>query len=236
VARRAAVALDFYTHRVIAVDESGAVDTVAEVPGQPSGLAGCRTAGLLCVHAGRECCARRPTARWWRHVDLAGWPPDLNDMLWTTPAGLLGNSGRLMAGARCARPTWCASTRTASPRWPPTAGVPQPGWRCWTGATLVVAESFGNRLAGYTVGADGRVEVATGPASGRRTSDDLGELLPGLTVGAGTASAPPRTGRLWWPTRSTNRAIRVAEGRDPGSPPDRQSSLLRPGELGGTPI
>jgi sugar lactone lactonase YvrE len=40
---------DFYTHRVVAVAESGAVRTVAEVPQQPSGLGWLPDGRLLVV-------------------------------------------------------------------------------------------------------------------------------------------------------------------------------------------
>jgi len=209
---------DFYTHRVIAVDESGAVDTVAEVPAQPSGLGWLPDGRLLVVSMRDRRVLRQETdGSLVEHADLAGLATGyLNDMLVDhTGRAYVGNFGfDLMAGA----PLRTANLVRIDPNGSASVaadGLAFPNGMALLdgGATLVVAESFGNRLAGYTVGADGSLSerrdwASFGPPP---TSDDLGEILPGLAVAPDGICAAP-DGTVWVADAVHNRAIRVAEG------------------------
>jgi sugar lactone lactonase YvrE len=151
------------------------------------------------------------------HADLTGLTTGhLNDML-VDDAGraYVGNFGfDLMSGAplttaNLVRIDPDGTTRVAAD------GLAFPNGMALVdgGATLVVAESFGNRLGGYTVGAGGellerRDWASFGPFP---TGDDLGQVLPTLSVVPdGICAAPDDT--VWVTDADHHRAIRVAEG------------------------
>jgi len=72
------------------------------------------------------------------------------------------------------------------------------------GATLVVAESFGNRLSAFTVGSDGTLAARRDWASVGPTpaSDDLPSMLAEVAVvpdGICAAGGPDGLGRRWRP-------------------------------------
>ena len=209
---------DFYTRRVLAVDESGQVETVVEVPEQPSGLGWLPDGRLLVVSMrDRRVLRLEPGGALVEHADLAGLATGhLNDML-VDDAGraYVGNFGfDLMSGdpLRTANLVRIDPDGTAQVA---ADGLAFPNGMALVdgGATLVVAESFGNRLGGYTVGAGGelleRRDWATfGPYP---TGEDLGEVLGTLSVVPdGICAAPDNT--VWVTDADHHRAVRVAEG------------------------
>jgi len=209
---------DFYTRRVLTVDESGQVETVVEVPEQPSGLGWLPDGRLLVVSMrDRRVLRLEPDGALVEHADLSGLTAGhLNDML-VDDAGraYVGNFGfDLMSGAplRTANLVRIDPDGTAQVA---ADGLAFPNGMALVdgGATLVVAESFGNRLGGYTVGAGGelleRRDWATfGPYP---TGDDLGEVLPTLSVVPdGICAAPDDT--IWVTDADHHRAVQVAEG------------------------
>jgi len=209
---------DFYSRRVIAVHESGRVETITEVAGQPSGLGWLPDGRLLVVSMrDRRVLRREPDGTLVEHADLSELATGhLNDML-VDDAGraYVGNFGfDLMSGAplRTANLVRIDPDGTAQVA---ADGLAFPNGMALVdgGATLVVAESFGNRLGGYTVGAGGelleRRDWATfGPYP---TSDDLGEVLGALSVVPdGICAAPDNT--VWVTDAGHHRAVRVAEG------------------------
>ncbi|HMA47133.1 MAG TPA: SMP-30/gluconolactonase/LRE family protein, partial [Frankiaceae bacterium] len=76
-------ASDVYAHRVVAVAPDGAVEKVAEVPAQPSGLGWLPDGRLLIVSMrDRRVLRREPSGELVEHADLSGlasW--HLNDMV-----------------------------------------------------------------------------------------------------------------------------------------------------------
>jgi sugar lactone lactonase YvrE len=209
---------DFYTRRVLTVDESGQVETVVEVPEQPSGLGWLPDGRLLVVSMRDQRVLRlEPDGALVEHADLSGLATGhLNDMLVDDAGrGYVGNFGfDLMSGdpLRTANLVRIDPDGTAQVA---ADGLAFPNGMALVdgGATLVVAESFGNRLGGYTVGAGGelleRRDWATfGPYP---TSDDLGEVLGALSVVPdGICAAPDNT--VWVTDAGHHRAVRVAEG------------------------
>jgi len=209
---------DFYTRRVLTVDESGQVETVVEVPEQPSGLGWLPDGRLLVVSMrDRRVLRLEPDGALVEHADLTGLTTGhLNDML-VDDAGraYVGNFGfDLMSGA----PLRTANLVRIDPDGKAQVaadGLAFPNGMALVdgGATLVVAESFGNRLGGYTVGAGGelleRRDWATFGAF--PTGDDLGQVLATLSVVPdGICAAPDDT--VWVTDADHHRAIRVAEG------------------------
>jgi sugar lactone lactonase YvrE len=209
---------DFYTRQVLTVDESEQVETVVEVPEQPSGLGWLPDGRLLVVSMrDRRVLRLEPDGALVEHADLTALTSGhLNDML-VDDAGraYVGNFGfDLMSGAPLATANLVridpdGTTQIAAD------GLAFPNGMALVdgGATLVVAESFGNRLGGYTVGAGGelleRRDWATfGPYP---TGDDLGEVLPTLSVVPdGICAAPDDT--IWVTDADHHRAVQVAEG------------------------
>ncbi|HEY2095445.1 MAG TPA: SMP-30/gluconolactonase/LRE family protein [Pseudonocardia sp.] len=209
---------DFYSRRVIAVHESGRVETITEVAGQPSGLGWLPDGRLLVVSMrDRRVLRREPDGTLVEHADLSELATGhLNDML-VDDAGraYVGNFGfDLMSGAplRTANlvridPDGTASVAAGDLAFPNGMALLDDG------ATLVVSESFGNRLGGYTVGPDGELTdrrdwASFGPAP---TGDDLGEALASVSVVPdGMCAAPDDT--VWVADADNHRAIRVAEG------------------------
>jgi sugar lactone lactonase YvrE len=209
---------DFYTHRVLTVDESGSEQTILEVPEQPSGLGWLPDGRLLVVSMrDRRVLRLEPDGSLVEHADLSGLASGhLNDML-VDDAGraYVGNFGfDLMSGA----PTRTASIVLISPDG--TARVAADGLAFPNGmvlldggSTLVVSESLGNRLGGFTVGASGELSrrrdwASFGPAP---SSDDLGTALAEVSVVPdGMCAAGDDT--VWVADAGNHRAIRVAEG------------------------
>ncbi|HEY2204015.1 MAG TPA: SMP-30/gluconolactonase/LRE family protein [Pseudonocardia sp.] len=215
---------DFYTARVLAVDDPGAagspasVRTVVDFPGQPSGLGWLPDGRLLMVSMrDRRVLRRESDGSLAEHADLSGVAPEhLNDML-VDGAGraYVGNFGfDLMSGADV-----CGTTLA---RVDPDGrvsvvadGLVFPNGMALLdgGRTLVVAESFGNRLSGFTVGPDGELtdrrdwaRFGDPPAGG-----DPGEALAAVVVAPDGICAAP-DGTVWVADAFNKRAVRVAEG------------------------
>jgi sugar lactone lactonase YvrE len=210
---------DFYTHRVLTVDEFGSGRTILEVPEQPAGLGWLPDGRLLVVSMrDRRVLRLEPDGSLVEHADLSGlasW--HLNDML-VDNAGraYVGNFGfDLMSGA----PTRTANIVLISPDGTTRVaadGLAFPNGMALLdgGSTLVVSESLGNRLGGFTVGASGELSqrrdwASFGPVP--PTSDDLAKALAEASVVPdGMCAAGDDT--VWVADANNHRAIRVAEG------------------------
>lgn len=209
---------DFYTHRVVAVDDTGRVETIAEVPEQPSGLGWLPDGRLLVVSMhDRKLLRREPDGGLAVHADLgelASW--HLNDML-VDDAGraYVGNFGfDLMSGAPMTtanlvlvHPDGRAEVAATDLAFPNGVVLVDGG------RTLVVAESFAQRLTAFTVGPGGaltdrREWASFGPVP---ESTDITEALGRLSVVPdGICAAPDDT--IWVADAIGRRAIQVAEG------------------------
>ena len=210
---------DFYTERVIAVDLDGdaAPQTVARVPGQPSGLGWLPDGSLLVVSMRDRRVLRVRDGRTEVHADLSALAPwHLNDMV-VDAAGraYVGNFGfDLMAGAT-ARPTNLvrvdpdgSATVAAEDLMFPNGSVIFPD-----GATLVVAETLAARLTAFAVDADGALTDRRPWAVLAETPDrDAG----GRTGAAGRVApdgiALDAEGAIWVADAVGRRALRVREG------------------------
>ena len=209
---------DFYTSRVLAVRESGEVETVAEVPGQPSGLGWLPDGRMLVVSMReRRLLRQEPDGSLVPHAELAELTGGLlNDMLVDSHGrAYVGNFGfDLMAGG----PPRTANLVLVRPDG--TTGVaagelafPNGIVLVDGGSTLVVAETLGNRLSGYPVGQDGalggrRDWAAFGPSP---TGSEVAEVLAEVSVAPdGICVAPDDT--IWVADAGNHRVLRVAEG------------------------
>jgi sugar lactone lactonase YvrE len=208
---------DFYTQRVHAVTLDGETETIAEVPGQPSGLGFLPDGRMLIVSMrDRRIMRRELDASLVVHADLSGLAPwHLNDMLVDRDGGAwVGNFGfNLMGGA--------AVTTTNLIRVSPdgrasvaAVGLGFPNGMALTpdGKTLIVAETLMNRLSAF--------DVASGILGQRRnwaafgdppTSTNFAELFNGVGV-APDGICLDAEGAVWVADAKNGKLIRVAEG------------------------
>ncbi|GAA1833954.1 SMP-30/gluconolactonase/LRE family protein [Pseudonocardia ailaonensis] len=209
---------DFYTRRVLsALPDGSDLRVEATVPAQPSGT-GLLPDGRVLIASMRDqvVLRREPDGSLVTHADLAGLARGvLNDMA-VDPQGRcwVGCFGFDLMGGAAMEPAVLIRVDpdgraeiVAEDMWFPNGTV------C-DGRTLVVAESFGNRLTAFDVGPDG------GLANRREwarfgeppTSRDVGAVLPGLAVVPDGISEPDAEGAIWVADADHGRAIRVREG------------------------
>lgn len=210
---------DFYTHAIYSVAEDGSeLKTEVEVPQQPSGIGWLPDGRLLFVSMRDSKVMRQESdGSLVVHADVsshvAGHP---NDMVVDDQGRCwLGNFGfDLMGGADIA-PTVMLRvdpdgtvTEVADDMWFPNGSVITAD-----GATLIVNETFGNRVSAFDINADGTL----GP---RRDWAKFGELPASMVVAEALphASVGPdgcgldAEGCLWIADALSGRVIRVREG------------------------
>jgi sugar lactone lactonase YvrE len=221
---------DFYGHRVRSVEEDGSdLRTEAEVPGQPAGLGWLPDGRLLIVSMlDRRVLRREADGRLVTHADLGDQATGpANDMVVDSHGrAFVGNFGfDLMAGDPVRPATLLRVdpdgrvTPVADDLWFPNGSV------ITAGGTLLVAETFGNRVTAFDLTAEGdlvnrRPWATFGPLPADRR---LGAALAGLAV-APDGVCLDAEGALWIADATGDRLLRVVEGGTvtdeirPGSP------------------
>lgn len=208
---------DFYTHQVLSARADGTdVRVEARVPEQPSGLGWLPDGRLLVVSMrDRRVLRREASGELAVHADLGGHATGhLNDMLVDTDGrAYVGNFGfDLMSGA---------AVRTAAlvrvdPDGTATVAAPElsfPNGAAVIDGELVVAETLGNRISAFPIGADG----ALGPRrdwarfGDHPSATDVGEVLGALVV-APDGMCADAEGAVWAADALGNRAVRVQPG------------------------
>ncbi|MGJ9411694.1 SMP-30/gluconolactonase/LRE family protein [Aeromicrobium sp. CF4.19] len=211
--------VDFYTHVVCSVAEDGTdLRTEAEVPKQPSGLGWLPDGRLLVVSMkDRRVLRREADGSLVTHADVSehvtGHP---NDMVideqgrgWLGSFGfdLMGGADVTTAGLLRIDPDGTV-TRVAEDLWFPNGSVLTPD-----GGTLLVDETFGNRVSAFDVDADGSLgprrdwAVFGKPPTARGLQDALAQLKV-APDGCGLDA----DGCLWVADALGGRALRVREG------------------------
>lgn len=209
---------DFYTHRVMSIDADGRATTECEVPRQPSGLGWLPDGRLLVVSMKDQRVLRRETdGSLVTHADLSGIATSLcNDMVvdargraWVGNFGFdLMNDGPIATTAlACVQPDGTASL-AAEGLYFPNGSMITPD-----GRTLIVCETFGNRISAFDIGADGGL----GPRRDWAVFDDLPPLgVAPSTLGRRTVAADGAVldaeDCVWSADAAGRRVIRVAEG------------------------
>ena len=199
---------DMYDHAVMTVDLQGHVETMVEVPGQPSGLGWLPDGRLLVVSMLDRRVLRLETERLVVHAELGDVAAfHCNDMV-VDGAGraYVGNFGFDLHAAESAHDF--SSMKAAD------LAIVEPDGRVAVaardlyfpngtvitpdGSTLIVAESMGRRLTAYRRAPDGSL-------SGRRTWAELGDRVPdGICLDA--------EGAVWVANAAAPECVRVAEG------------------------
>jgi sugar lactone lactonase YvrE len=211
-------ASDFYNRRVVAIDLDGKFETVAEVPNQPSGLGWLPDGRMLVVSMrDRRVLRQQADGTLVEHADisaLATW--HANDMVVDGRGrAYVGNFGFDLMGmappvpARLVRvdPDGSLAVVAEDMRFP-NGSVITPD-----GATLIVAETGGNRLTAFDVGPDGslsnrRVWAAFGEEP---TATETAELMAQIKV-APDGICLDAEGCVWVADGLGNRVLRVGEG------------------------
>lgn len=209
---------DVYAHRVYAIDPDGGIQQVIETPGQPGGLGWLPDGRLLVVSMLDHRILRwEPSGEFATHADLAplGIEGALNDLV-VGPSGkaYVGAYGfDLMGGAPMRPARLCRVdpdgdvTAVADDLYLPSGMVLLPD------STLVVAETFGNRLTAFDVGTDGSLSNRRPWASfGDPPSTHVVVEAPPAEALAPGGICADNDGLLWVADVLGNRVVRLAEG------------------------
>ena len=210
---------DFYTHTIYSVAEDGSdLRTEIEVPHQPSGLGWLPDGRLLYVSMKDTTIMRQePDGSLVVHAEVGdhvtGHP---NDMVVDAEGrAWLGNFGfDLMAGADIETAGLLrvdpdgSVTPVAEDLWFPNGSVITPD-----GRTLLVDETFGNRVSAFEIADDGTLGPRRDWArfGDLPTSRVIAEALPGL-VAAPDGCGLDAEGCLWLADAVNGRVVRVREG------------------------
>jgi sugar lactone lactonase YvrE len=213
---------DFYTHRVVAISLDGSVETVVEVPGQPSGLGWLPDGTLLVVSMLDHRLLRIDDGgRLVEHADLSAYAGGhSNDMIVDGRGrAYVGDFGFDLDALAPLRPTnlvrvdpdGTVDVAAADMMFPNGAVITQDG-------TLVVAETTAARLTAFDIEPDGaltgrRVWAAFGPPPETDdTPTELAKYAADPTAAAPDGIALDAEGAIWVADALHNRAIRVREG------------------------
>jgi sugar lactone lactonase YvrE len=209
---------DFYTCRVYSAAEDGSdIRTEAEVPGQPSGLGWLPDGRLLIVSMRDGRLLRRETDGTLAcHADLSGYiNGHLNDLVVDTHGrafigefgfDLMGGADFKAAGLLRVNPDGTV-TKAAGDMWFPNGSV------ITEDGTLLVDETFGNRVTAFDITADGTLaNRRTWAKFGEPPSDsELGRMLAQVVV-APDGCCLDADGALWIADGLNGRVIRVHRG------------------------
>jgi sugar lactone lactonase YvrE len=209
---------DFYTQRVMAVRPGEEPEEILTVADQPSGLGWLPDGRLLVVSMKDHRLLRQESSgELVEHADLSDIATGhVNDMV-VSASGVayVGNfgfdlmSGAAMQAAPLAKVDLDGTVTVASePLHFPNGSAITPD-----GSTLIVSETFGNRLSAFDIGPDGtlgprRDWASLGPAP---TSTDVATVLGGATFGP-DGMCLDADGAVWAADALADRVVRVAEG------------------------
>jgi sugar lactone lactonase YvrE len=208
---------DQHTHRVFDITLDGKLEVLAEVAGKPSGLGFLPDGSLLIVSmSDRRILRRGLDGRLESYADLSHLAPwHLNDML-VDPEGRawVGNFGFDLHGGATATTTVLICVEPDRTAKVVAEGLGFPNGMVLTpdGKTLIVAESFLNRLSAFSVDGGLLGERRTWASFGALpTSTVVGEILAKVEV-APDGICLDAEGAVWVADAVHNRVLRVQEG------------------------
>lgn len=207
---------DFYSHQIITVTAEGKVEEIATVPQQPSGLGWLPDGTLLIVSMRDRTLLRLERGRLVEHADLSATTGGhINDMVVDRHGrAYVGDFGfDLMGGApfRSAAltrvdPDGTVSLAAEDLLFPNGAVITDDG-------TLIVNETFGNRISAFDIQPDGSLGARRdwanfGPMP---DTDDVHALVGAATV-APDGCCLDAERALWVADAVHRRCLRIAEG------------------------
>ncbi|HUF98219.1 MAG TPA: SMP-30/gluconolactonase/LRE family protein [Ilumatobacter sp.] len=211
---------DFYSHRVLAIDEAGGAETMVTLDGQPSGLGWMPDGSLLVVSMKDHLIMRRhPNGDVAVHADISSFcGGHANDMVVDAKGrAFVGNFGFDLMGGES--PALASLVRVdsdgsvalaASEMFFPNGSVILPDEQ-----TLIVGETLGCRYTAFTIEEDGSLsdrrvwaQLAPTPAIGTTQ-----EVMAAVTV-APDGCGLDADGCIWAADAVGSRVIRVASGGD----------------------
>jgi sugar lactone lactonase YvrE len=193
---------DFRFRHVRTIDEAGKIATIVEVPGQPSGLGWRPDGTMLIVSMTDRRLMRFADGRLSVEAELGGLAKyKCNDMI-VDPHGraYVGNFGFDLEGRETPRTTCLIRVDPDGSVHQAADGLMFPNGTVITpdGKTMIVAETFGNRLSVYDIAADGVL-------SNRRTWAAVEGCYPdGICLDA--------EGAIWVADPRGRRVLRLREG------------------------
>lgn len=208
---------DFYTHKVIAMTPEGKVEDVATVPQQPSGLGWLPDGTLLAVSMRDRKLLRLERGELVEHADLSATTGGhANDMVVDGHGrAYVGDFGFDLMGGAPFRATNITRVDpdgkvsvAAEDLMFPNGSVITPD-----GSTLIVDETFGNRISAFDIDSDGTLGPRRDWANfgALPDTDDVGELIAASAIGP-DGNCLDTDGAVWVADAIHNRVVRVAEG------------------------
>ena len=199
---------DFFTHRVLAVDTKGNMETIVETPQQPSGLGWLPDGSMLIVSMNDQKLLSFSNGELSEVADLSQLATHFcNDMVVDKKGNAyVGNFGFDLHAGEPIKPTNLILVRPGEEPSVVAENVFFPNGTVITpdDKTLIVGETFASCLTAFDINEDGSL-------SNRRVWADLRSIEEGYTP-VPDGICLDAEGAIWVASPSTNDVIRVQEG------------------------
>ena len=199
---------DFFTHRVLAVDTKGNMETIVETPQQPSGLGWSPDGSMLIVSMNDQKLLSFSHGELSEVADLSQLSTHFcNDMVVDKKGNAyVGNFGFDLHGGEPIKPTNLILVRPGEEPCEVAENVFFPNGTVITpdDKTLIVGETFASCLTAFDINEDGTL-------ANRRVWADLRSIEEGYTP-VPDGICLDAEGAIWVASPSTNDVIRVQEG------------------------
>ena len=199
---------DFFTHRVLAVDTKGNLETIVETPQQPSGLGWSPDGSMLIVSMNDQKLLSFSNGELSEVADLSQLATHFcNDMVVDKKGNAyVGNFGFDLHGGESIKPTNIILVRPGEEPCVVAENIFFPNGTVITpdDKTLIVGETFASCLTAFDINEDGTL-------ANRRVWADLRSIEEGYTP-VPDGICLDAEGAIWVASPSTNDVIRVQEG------------------------
>ena len=199
---------DFFTHRVLAVDTEGKMETIVETPQQPSGLGWSPDGSMLIVSMNDQKLLSFSNGELSEVADLSQLATHFcNDMVVDKKGNAyVGNFGFDLHGGESIKPTNIILVRPGEEPCVVAENVFFPNGTVITpdDKTLIVGETFASCLTAFDINEDGSLSNRRVWADLRLIEEGYNPVPDGICLDA--------EGAIWVASPSTNDVIRVQEG------------------------
>ena len=199
---------DFFTHRVLALDTEGNMETIVETPQQPSGLGWSPDGSMLIVSMNDQKLLSFSNGELSEAADLSQLATHFcNDMVVDKKGNAyVGNFGFDLHGGESIKPTNIILVRSGEEPCVVAENVFFPNGTVITpdDTTLIVGETFASCLTAFDINEDGSLSNRRVWADLRLIEEGYNPVPDGICLDA--------EGAIWVASPSTNDVIRVREG------------------------